>query len=98
MADGNPRRQVTRSTTSYANNGNAVMTTKKQPVSYPFRAPLELRERLKRSAEDNNRSLNAEIIERLEASFAEGEQSALEIENNGMLKALCAKLDIQTER
>lgn len=72
------------------------MTTKKS-VSFPFRSPIELRERLDRSAEANNRSVNAEIIFRLEASFLEGEQCALEVENNQMLIALCAKLGIRAE-
>ncbi len=71
------------------------MSTKKQSVAYPFRPPSELRARLERSAEANKRSLNAELIARLEASFADVGVSALEIENNGMLKALCAKLDVQ---
>lgn len=73
------------------------MSTKKQPVAYPFRPPAELRERLELSAAVNKRSLNAEMIARLESSFLEGEQSALEVENNGMLKALCAKLGVQAE-
>lgn len=71
------------------------MSTKKQAVAYPFRPPSALRERLERSAEANKRSLNAELIARLEASFADVGVSALEIENNGMLKALCAKLGVQ---
>ena len=38
---------------------------------YVVRFPDGLRETLKREAERNNRSLNAEIIARLEASFTE---------------------------
>ncbi|MHC5208778.1 Arc family DNA-binding protein [Pseudomonas chlororaphis] len=49
-------------------------------------------------ASSNKRSLNAELIARLEASFVDGEQSALDIENNSMLKALCAKLGVKAER
>lgn len=71
------------------------MSTKKQSVAYPFRPPTELRERLERSAAVNNRSLNAEMIARLKSSFHEGDQNALEVENNKMLKALCAKLGVQ---
>lgn len=36
-----------------------------------FRMPSELRNRLKESADENNRSLTAEIVARLQASFAE---------------------------
>lgn len=36
-----------------------------------FRLPMPLAEKLKISAEKNHRSLNAEIVDRLESSFAE---------------------------
>lgn len=45
------------------------MTEKKQQTAYPLRMPTELREHLTESARDNNRSLNAEIIARLEESY-----------------------------
>lgn len=73
------------------------MSTKKQSAAYPFRLPAELRERLEHSAVVNNRSLNSEMIARLESSLREGEQVALDVENNGMLKALCAKLEVQVK-
>ena len=69
----------------------------KQQDSYPFRPPLELRERLERSARDNKRSLNAEIVVRLEASLSPSEPSQLEIANNQMLKRLCCKLGVAIE-
>lgn len=43
--------------------------TEKQPPSYPLRMPQELRERLTEAAKANNRSMNAEIVARLESSF-----------------------------
>jgi hypothetical protein len=41
-----------------------------QPPSYPLRMPKELRDQLAESAKKNNRSVNAEIISRLEESFS----------------------------
>lgn len=70
----------------------------KQRTSYPFRPTPELRDRLERCARENNRSLNAELIERLEASFLEKKDSAaLVIQNNLMLKKLCAQSGIDIE-
>lgn len=43
----------------------------KQVPSYPLRMPPELREELTIVAKQNNRSVNAEIIARLESSLAE---------------------------
>ena len=45
--------------------------TEKQPPSYPLRMPQELRERLTEVAKANNRSMNAEIVARLEESFSD---------------------------
>lgn len=42
------------------------MTEKKQQTAYPLRMPTELRGQLTEAAKTNNRSLNAEIIARLE--------------------------------
>lgn len=44
--------------------------TEKQPPSYPLRMPQELRDRLAEVAKVNGRSMNAEIVARLEASFS----------------------------
>lgn len=44
--------------------------TEKQPPSYPLRMPQELREQLSEVAKANNRSMNAEIVARLQNSFA----------------------------
>lgn len=43
--------------------------TEKQPPSYPLRMPQELRERLAEVAKANGRSMNAEILARLQSSF-----------------------------
>ena len=40
-----------------------------EQVQVNFRMPADLRDRLRAEAEENNRSLNAEIVSRLEASF-----------------------------
>lgn len=74
------------------------MSTPKQSVAYPFRPPAELRERLERSAVANNRSLNAELIARLENSLNGDGYSDIEVENNVMLKAICAKLSVDDQR
>ncbi|QQU05975.1 Arc family DNA-binding protein [Moraxella osloensis] len=44
------------------------MTLQTDP-QYKLRFSAELREKIKQSAEQNNRSMNAEIISRLEESF-----------------------------
>lgn len=41
---------------------------------YPIRMPPDLRDRLEASARDGNRSLHAEIIARLAASYADEER------------------------
>lgn len=45
--------------------------TEKQPPSYPLRMPQELRERLAEVAKKSGRSMNAEIVARLEESFSD---------------------------
>lgn len=46
-----------------------MTTPKQQPPSYPLRMPEELRQQLDELAEANQRSLNAEIVARLEQSL-----------------------------
>ena len=48
------------------------MADQKQPQSYPLRMPEELRKQLEDCAKENNRSMNAEIIARLQASNGPG--------------------------
>ncbi len=45
------------------------MQDKTQPQSYPLRMPAELRDKIEESAIKNKRSLNAEILDRLDNSF-----------------------------
>lgn len=42
---------------------------KEQPTAYPLRMPPELREALETIAKENGRSLNAEIVTRLQTSL-----------------------------
>ena len=46
------------------------MSEKPQPPSYPLRMPVDLREQVEKAAELNKRSLNAEILARLEESLS----------------------------
>lgn len=50
------------------------MSDKHTTVQYQLRLPEELRNTIRESAQNHNRSMNADIIARLEASFA-AEQS-----------------------
>lgn len=45
------------------------MSEKKQQTAYPLRMPIGLREKLEESAAKAKRSLNAEIVARLDASY-----------------------------
>lgn len=67
---------------------------------YSLRLPQQLRSKLQEAADCSRRSLNAEMVARLESSFSfaeipEGTKGALDIENNAMLKAICAQLGIK---
>jgi hypothetical protein len=53
------------------------MSSKEQATPYPIRMPERLRAMLTKSAEQGNRSLHAEIIARLTASFDESAESDL---------------------
>ncbi|MDH0638190.1 Arc family DNA-binding protein [Pseudomonas sp. GD03860] len=46
------------------------MSDKKQQTAYPLRMPAELREKLEKSAFESKRSINAEIVARLEESYS----------------------------
>lgn len=45
------------------------MNTHQTDPQYKLRMPPELRDKLKQAAKDNHRSMNAEIVARLQASF-----------------------------
>lgn len=51
--------------------------TEKQPPSYPLRMPQELRERLAEVAKESGRSMNAEIVARLEGSLSESSDAEM---------------------
>ena len=46
-------------------------------IQYQLRMPEEMRERLKKSAEQHNRSMNSDIVARLEQSFNQPQNIAL---------------------
>lgn len=45
------------------------MTNYQKTIQYNLRITEKMRERLKQSAKDNERTMNADIVARLEASF-----------------------------
>lgn len=45
------------------------MTDRHQKIAYPLRMPDDLRAKLETSAKDVGRSLNAEIVDRLQKSY-----------------------------
>lgn len=55
------------------------MTDRHQAASYPLRMPTELRQRLEEAADASGRSMNAEIVTRLEQSL-HGEHARLKRE------------------
>lgn len=59
--------------------------TEKQPPSYPLRMPSELREQLAEAAKASGRSMNAEIVTRLQSSFSMPDLSGstLSIDDHG---------------
>lgn len=57
------------------------MTKPVQVPPYPLRMPDDLRERLQSSANIIGRSLNAEIIDRLEQSFYQAPLAGLSVED-----------------
>lgn len=63
------------------------MSEKKQQPAYPLRMPAELRERLEEIAGTNKRSLNAEIIARLEQSLEARTMDEIAVQRADSLKA-----------
>ena len=62
-----------------------------------FRIPADLRDRLEAAAKENKRSLTAELIERIEASFASDEQAYELAFTATRLKDEVAKLTAQLD-
>lgn len=57
-----------------------MATPKQTDPQFKLRMPKYLKDLIDRAAEENNRSINAEIVERLEASFS-GRERRVEFEN-----------------
>lgn len=70
----------------------AVVSDRHQTSPYPLRMPPELRDNLKEAAKENRRSMNAEIVARLQQSF--GEQTMRPMQDSD----LDALLDLLQER
>lgn len=60
--------------------------TEKQPPSYPLRMPQELREQLAEVAKQSGRSMNAEIVARLEQSLQQSDP--IPASENSFIKAV----------
>lgn len=63
------------------------MKEKVQVTPYPLRLPPDLRETLEAICKENGRSLNAEIVLRLNQSFSESEDNRLIEALNGQIRA-----------
>lgn len=68
------------------------MSDRHQTTPYPLRMPEELRAQLKQAAAESHRSMNAEIVARLQESF---EKPAARLMQDGDLDVL---LDLLQER
>jgi hypothetical protein len=78
-------------------------------IKLNLRFPEALRRQLERAAADNNRSLNTEIISRLETSFQPSESLVFKVESSadgqvtgivleGLTKELSKTLQVRTEK
>lgn len=67
----------------------------KRPAPFPLRMPEEMRSSLEGHAKQNGRSLNAEIIHRLEQSFTDSSDNKISDDEKKALRkaALDAMLD-----
>lgn len=68
------------------------MTDTHKTIQYNLRITEELRERLKKSAEIHNRSMNADIVARIEQTFKDEPQNATLQEILNEIKLLNSKL------
>ena len=64
------------------------MTDRHQAQSYPLRLPADLKAKVEEAAAASGRSLNAEIIARLEITFVPPEESMSVADLRKVLKAL----------
>ena len=58
-----------------------------------LRLPEGMRDRIKAAADENNRSMNAEIIARLESSFSAVSGTTAEVELVELQRRMLARLD-----
>ena len=80
------------------------MTDRHQIAPYPLRMEQELRDRIERAAKANNRSMNAEIVSRLQNSFPQPSENpvikvpdTLILEHLARLKELLSARDKSSE-
>ena len=64
------------------------MTDRHQAQAYPLRLPADLKAKVEEAAAASGRSLNAEIIARLESTFLSPEESMSVAEMREILKSL----------
>lgn len=57
-----------------------MVTPRQTDPQFKLRLPAELKEQIEQAAEENNRSMNAEIVARLESSFLVGMNFAEELQ------------------
>lgn len=60
-----------------------------------FRLPQDLADRLKKSAAENHRSLNAEIVDRLESSYVSEKSSSL---GTLVIKSATGQVTVQADK
>ncbi len=60
------------------------MTLQTEP-QYKLRMPLELKDKIKSSAENKNRSMNADIVARLEQTFKQEDSSETPSASNALI-------------
>ena len=74
------------------------MTTHDTHIQYKLRMPPDLRDKLKAASEENHRSMNAEIVARLQESFEPGlSQDTATTLVAGLQQALSEAREMQEE-
>ena len=79
----------------------SIMSDRHQVTPYPLRMDAELRDRITEAAKANNRSLNAEIIERLQRSFPERKRKEIPmvpVSNDVLLEHLAGLKEMLLKR
>ena len=65
--------------------------------AYTLRIPAELKAKVAESAKTHNRSMNADIVARLEASFASDTNTVMTVMMENMRKMQIEMMEMQTE-